>query len=51
MLNQEMKGLGIYQLHRDQAAAASEHNKPQPVQSVPQPGSMERFEAQEKKKG
>jgi predicted phage terminase large subunit-like protein len=34
MLNQEMKGLGIYQLYRDRAAAAAEHNKPQPVQSV-----------------
>src|SRR6516165_2551966 len=29
--------------------AAAKHSKPQPVQTVPQPGSMEWFEAQKKK--
>jgi len=52
MLNPQMKGWGIYKLYEQQAAAAAERSKPQPVQSVPQPGSMEWFvwfEAQQKK--
>ena len=31
------------------AASAAQPSKPQPVQTVPQPGSMEWFEAQKKK--
>jgi hypothetical protein len=34
------------ELYRQQAEAAAERSKPQPVQSLPQPGSMEWFEAQ-----
>ena len=52
MLNPQMKGRGLYELYREQAAAAAERAKPQPVQSVPQPGSVEWFvwlQAQQKK--
>jgi hypothetical protein len=31
--------------------AAAQRSKPQPAQTLPQPGSMEWFEAQKKKKG
>jgi len=44
-----MQGWGFYELLRRQAEADAERSKPQPVQSVPQPGSMEWFEAQKKK--
>jgi hypothetical protein len=43
-----MKGEGIYEWYRQQAKAAAQPNKPQPPQTVPQPGSMEWFKAQEK---
>ena len=36
-----MKGEGIYELYRQQAKAAAQPSKPQPAQTVPQPGSME----------
>ena len=52
MLNPQMKGWGFYELCRAQAEAAAEHSEPQPVQSVPQPGSVEWFvwlQAQQKK--
>ena len=49
MLNPQMKGWGIYKLYEQQAAAAAESSKPQPVQNVPQPGSTEWFEALQKK--
>ena len=49
MLNPQMKGWGLYELYRQQAEAAAQRNKPQPVQSVPQPGSVEWFEALNKK--
>jgi hypothetical protein len=50
MLNPQMKGWGFYELCRAEAeAAAAQRNKPQPVQSVPQPGSVEWFEALNKK--
>ena len=52
MLNPQMKGRGLYELYRQQAAAAAERSKPQPVQTVPQPGSVEWFvwlQAQQKK--
>ena len=44
-----MKGEGIYELYRQQAEAAEQRRKPQPVQIVPQPGSMEWFELQKRK--
>ena len=46
MLNSPMKGWRIYELYRREAEAAAERNKPQPVQTVPQPGSTEWFAAQ-----
>jgi predicted phage terminase large subunit-like protein len=49
MLNPHMNSWGIYELYRRQAEAAAGRSKPQPVQSVPQPGSMEWLEAQKKK--
>ena len=52
MLNPHMNSWGLYELSRQQAEAAAQRNKPQPVQSVPQPGSMEWFQwlhAQQKK--
>jgi hypothetical protein len=49
MLNPRMNSWGLYELYREQAAAAAERRKPQPVQTVPQPGSVEWFEAQRKK--
>ena len=42
-----MKGEGIYELYRQEEEAAEQRRKPQPAQTVPQPGSMEWFEAQE----
>jgi hypothetical protein len=44
-----MTGEGIYELTRRQAEAAEQRRKPQPAQSVPQPGSVEWFAAQKKK--
>jgi hypothetical protein len=41
--------LGIFELYRQQAEAAAERSKSQPVQTVPQPGVMEWLEAQKKK--
>jgi hypothetical protein len=53
MLNPEMKARGLFEFYRQQyeeVKAAAERNKPQPVQSVPQPGSVEWFEALYKKR-
>jgi phage terminase large subunit-like protein len=50
LLVEPMKGEGIYEFYRREAEAAEQRRQPQPVQSVPQPGSLEWFEA-EKKKG
>ena len=50
LLVEPMPGEGLYEFYRQQAKAAAQPNKPQPAQTVPQPGSMEWFEA-EKKKG
>jgi hypothetical protein len=44
-----MTGEGIFELARRNAEAAAQRRKPQPAQSVPQPGSVEWFEAQTKK--
>jgi hypothetical protein len=49
MLKPQMKSWGTYELYRQEAEAAAECNKPQPAQTVPQPGSREWFEAQQKK--
>jgi len=48
LLVEPMKGEGIYEWYRQQAKAA-QPSKPQPAQTVPQPGSMEWFKAQDKK--
>jgi hypothetical protein len=50
LLVKPMNGEGIYELYRRRdAEAAAQRSKPQPAQTVPQPGSMEWFEAQKKK--
>jgi hypothetical protein len=48
LLVEPMKGEGIFELYRREAEAAAQRCKPQPAQTVPQPGSMEWFEAQKK---
>jgi len=48
LLVERMPGEGIYEFYRQQAEAAAQRSKPQPAQTVPQPGSMEWFEAQKK---
>ena len=48
LLVEPMKGEGIYELYRQQAKAAAQPSQPQPAQTVPQPGSMEWFEARNK---
>jgi hypothetical protein len=48
MLTSPMNGWGIYELYHRDAEAAAERNKPQSVQTVPQPGSTEWFALQEK---
>ncbi len=49
LLVERMESEGIYELYRQQAEAAEQRRKPQPTQHVPQPGSVEWFEAQKKK--
>ena len=49
LLVEPMNGEGIYELYRQRAEAAAQRSKPQPAQTLPQPGSMEWFEAQKKK--
>ena len=49
LILQPMKSWGTYELYRQRAEAAQQRNKPQPVKTLPQPGSMEWFEAQKKK--
>ena len=53
MLNPQMNSWGLYEHYRAQYEAAAARNKPQPVQSMPQPGSVEWFEwvAAQQKKG
>ena len=48
LLVEPMKGVGIYELYRQMAEAAAQRSKPQPAQTVPQPGSTEWFEARKK---
>ena len=49
LLVEQMPGENIFELYRRQAEAAAQRSKPQPAQTVPQPGSLEWFEAQKKK--
>ena len=49
LILQPMKSWGLFELYRQRAEAAQQRNKPQPVKTLPQPGSMEWFEAQKKK--
>jgi phage terminase large subunit-like protein len=49
LLVERMKGEAMFELARRNAEAAEQRRKPQPVETVPQPGSMEWFEAQKKK--
>jgi hypothetical protein len=49
LLVERMESEGIYELARRQAEAAEQRRKPQPTQPVPQPGSVEWFEAQKNK--
>jgi hypothetical protein len=49
MLNPQMKGWSFFELCRAEAEAVAARTKPQPVQSVPQPGSVEWFVALNKK--
>ena len=49
LLVEPMKGEGLYEFYRQQAEAAAQRSKPQPAQTVPQPGSVEWSEAQKKK--
>ena len=48
LLVEPMKGEGIYEVYRRDAEEAKQRRQPQPVQSMPQPGSMGWFEAQKK---
>jgi hypothetical protein len=48
LLVKPMNGEGIYEWYRRGAEAAAQRSKPQPAQTVPQPGSREWFEAQKK---
>ena len=48
LLVEPMPGEGLYELYRQQAKAAAQPSKPQPAQTVPQPGSMEWFAEQKK---
>jgi hypothetical protein len=50
LLVEPMKGEGIFELYHQKAEAAAQRNKPQPAQSVPQPGSMEWLELEAQKK-
>ena len=49
LLVEQMKGEGIYELYHQQAKAAAQCSKPQPAQTVPQPGSIEWLKTQANK--
>ena len=49
LLVEPMPGEGLNEFYRQQAKAAAQRSKPQPAQTVPQPGSVEWSEAQKKK--
>ena len=48
LLVKPMNGGGIHELYRRDAEGAAQRSEPQPAQTVPQPSSMEWFEAQKK---
>jgi hypothetical protein len=48
LLVEPMKGEGIYEWYRQQADAAAQRDKPQPAQTVWQPGSVQWQAEQEK---
>jgi len=49
LLVEPMPVEGLYEFYRQQAKAAAQPSKPQPAQTVPQPGSLEWLEAQKDK--
>jgi hypothetical protein len=49
LLVEPMESEGVYELARQRAEAAEQRRKPQPTQPVPQPGSVQWFEAQKNK--
>ena len=44
LLVEPMNSEGLYEFYRHQAKAAAQRSKPQPAQTVPQPGSTEWFQ-------
>jgi len=49
LLVEQMPGENVFEVYRQQAEAAAQPSKPQPDQTLPQPGSMEWFKAQHNK--
>ena len=49
LLVKPMKGEDIFELYHRDGEAGAQRSKPQPAQTVPQPGSMEWFKAQKNK--
>jgi hypothetical protein len=49
LLVEPMNGEGLLEFYRQHAEAAAQRSKPQPAQTVPQPGSVEWFQAQKNK--
>ena len=49
LLVEPMNSEGLYEWYRREAEAAAQCSKPQPAQTVPQPGSMEWFKTQANK--
>jgi len=44
LLVERMPGENVYELYRQWANAAEQRSKPQPAQTMPQPGSVEWFQ-------
>ena len=49
LLVEPMPGEGFFESYRQYGEAAAQRSKPQPAQTVPQPGSVGWFKAQENK--
>jgi hypothetical protein len=49
LLVEQMPSENVFELYRRQAEAAAQRSKPQHAQTVPQPGSVEWFKAQQNK--
>jgi hypothetical protein len=49
LLVEQMPSENVFELYRRQAEAAAQRSKAQPAQTVPQPGSVEWFKAQQNK--